>query len=192
MLVQPKVIDRAFPDFLPANMQNCDCLCQHNLQQQIKQWTKLVPDFCQIGEFFIVAHDRFVSVYSNQEWLFHEQFPDQVFFITPVGMLSPKEYEASLKEKKKAMESVNPSDKLDEEDKQSDGNEYGDEYYDDDSEQTKDFKEPSESTAERYLEGEILFQVRVMYGLGKCAELTFPRSINRKDYRENKNFTQQE
>jgi hypothetical protein len=25
-----------------------------------------------------------VSVYVNQEWIFHEQFPDQVFFVTPV------------------------------------------------------------------------------------------------------------
>jgi hypothetical protein len=51
----------------------------------MRQWIKLIPDFCQIGEFFIVCHDRFVSVFSNQEWVFHQQFPDQVFFLTPVG-----------------------------------------------------------------------------------------------------------
>jgi len=64
----------------------------HTLQQQIRSWVKLIPDFCQVGEFFVIAHDRFVSVFSNTEWIFHEQFPDQVFFLTPKGICSGEEF----------------------------------------------------------------------------------------------------
>lgn len=48
-----------------SNSETRNQIYVHTLQQQIRNWVRLVPDFCQIGEFFIIAHDRFVSVFSN-------------------------------------------------------------------------------------------------------------------------------
>lgn len=78
------------------------------------------------------------------------------------------------------MDEVNPPDLPDDEERKSDTRDSG---LSEDSDDLTRGEDSGSADDIEYEQGETIFQFRVLYGLGKCADLVFPRSVNKPEYR---------
>lgn len=104
--------------------------------------------------------------------------PDQVIFLTPKGAIYGKEFNELNLQPKAAEE---PPEDFDPDDSSPDMIKRATPKMDTE----EDDDESKEETKFEYDPEEMVYQVRVMFGLGKCMDLVFPKSMNNKAYRAN-------